>query len=75
MRVNGYCCDGCTKTHMLGPTRVLQYFGEGLPSTWLIVSRGNRDEDPMTFCSKWCLREWLSANLTANDVPVEVVPS
>lgn len=71
MRLNGYRCDGCTKEHVLKSTRVLQYFGEGLPSTWLVVGFGARDEDPMTFCSKWCLQEWLSGNLTANDIPVE----
>lgn len=64
MRVNGFRCDACCKEHLLAPSRVLQYHGEGLPSDWLIVNYGSHldnhvAEQPMIFCSKKCLGDWV----------------
>lgn len=70
MRINGFRCDGCKKEHLLEPTRILQYHGEGIPLEWLVLwLNGHKlgNEEPHVFCSKVCLYEWLTNQLKYSD--------
>lgn len=57
MRVNGFRCDHCGKEHLLEPSRTPQFFSEGIPGDWYIVTRGgwNGNQEPLLFCSSECL--------------------
>lgn len=65
MRVNGYRCDNCEKEHLLEPTRIVQYNGEGLPDGWYVVHKDlnkgvARESEPLLFCCISCLYQWAS---------------
>jgi hypothetical protein len=61
MRVNGFRCDHCDKEHLMESSRTLQFFGEGVPDDWYIVTYGgwNGKQEPLLFCSSECLCEHL----------------
>jgi len=55
MRINGFRCDACLKEHLLKIDHARSaFFGEGLPSEWLILGRPGAEE-PLLFCSEKCL--------------------
>lgn len=74
MRINGFRCDGCGKEHLLEPTLIVQNYREILPAEWFMVSQGPKadqpwdQKEPWLFCSKGCLRSWLTTQITANDI-------
>jgi hypothetical protein len=72
MRVNGYRCDTCNKEHLMEAYQFPSSHAEFIPAEWLIVFPGGEmnKREPWLFCSKQCLRAWLTDQLTANDIPL-----
>lgn len=63
-------CEMCDNQFNFHP---MQRIDREMPTEWFTVFRGKdiQGQEGWHFCSKGCLREWISAQLTANDVSLK----